>query len=520
MQKPGLFGMNGFIMFLLLCVSFAARAQQPGYLILIDAENRQAFTVHIGDQIYASTGHGHIVLSQLKDSSYRLYLRFSKKNLAEQVFPVTIHQRDLGFQLKGSDSSCILYNWQTKETIRPVFERDSSRILEMGVRRRDGFSRLMASVVNDSAVMYNTYSGNGFSQDSLKHVALLRPATGQKDSLIAVNRLPATANNPLVATNQKDSLAALKKQTVANTKDSLALAKRTEKARKDSIATYKRLAIASQKDSLLAASRQPATANLTVTNQKDSLATLKKQVAANTKDSLALAKKTEKARKDSIATYKRLAIASQKDSLLAANRKPATAGSQLPGTSHPENIASGVKKLREVSLKISRKLVYLDVGKDGNVDTITLFVFFETGDTAVRKQAAEPIATIKKPPKSDSVALAVVPVRNKPVLKPGETGCSQLATEDDVQSLRSAILIANSDQDKISVASGAFALKCFSVSQIRLLTGLLVSDKSKFRLMDAAHLHIADHDHFPELVDMLTDKNFQRKFLAMAEKRS
>lgn len=507
MQKPGLFGMNGFIMVVLSCVSFAARAQQPGYLILIDAENRQAFTVHVGDQVYASTGHGHIVLSQLKDSSYRLYLRFSKKNVAEQMFPVTIHKRDLGFQLKGSDSSCILYNWQTKETIRPVFERDSSRILEMGVRRQDGFSRLMASVVNDSSVMYNTYSGNGFSQDSIKHIGLPRPAANQKDSLLAVNRQPAIANGQLVAANQKDSLA---------------LAKKTEKARKDSIATYKRLAIASQKDSLLTANRQPPTANgqLVAANQKDSLAALKKLAVANTKDSLALAKKTEKARKDSIATYKRLAIASQKDSLLAASHQPATANSQLPVSGHQANTASGVKKLREVSLKISRKLVYLDVGKDGLSDTITLFVFFETADTAGKKQTAEPIVALKKPPKSDSTAAAVVSVRNKPVLKPGETGCSQVATDDDVQSLRSAILIANSDQDKISVASGAFALKCFSVSQIRLLAGLLVSDKSKFRLMDAAHLHIADHNHFPELVDMLTDKNFQRKFLAMAEKRS
>jgi hypothetical protein len=48
----------------------------------------------------------------------------------------------------------------------------------------------------------------------------------------------------------------------------------------------------------------------------------------------------------------------------------------------------------------------------------------------------------------------------------------------------------------------------------------LVSDKAKYGLMDAAHLHITDRDHFPELVDMLTDKNFQRKFLIMAEKRS
>ena len=45
MQKPGLFGMNGFMVFLLTCLSFAAQAQQQGYLILMDAENKQPFVV-------------------------------------------------------------------------------------------------------------------------------------------------------------------------------------------------------------------------------------------------------------------------------------------------------------------------------------------------------------------------------------------------------------------------------------------------------------------------------------------
>jgi len=390
MQKPGLFGMNGFIIFLLTCLSVVARGQQPGYMILIDAENKQAFTVRIGDQLFSSSGHGHLVLSQLKDSSYLLNLRFPKNNRADQVFPVVVRKKDLGFQLKGADSSWVLYNWQTKETIRPVTERDSSRILDMGVKRENGFSKLMASVVNDSSVMYNTYKGNSFNRDS------------------------------------------------------------------------------SKTDSILTANRQPPTANLN--GHRPS-----------------------------------------KDSLLTANHQPPTANpSSTPG----------VKKLREVSLKISRKIVFLDTGKDGLVDTITLFVYFESADTAIKKTTAEPVLAVKKPTKTDSTNLSVVAGKNKTNLKPNESACGQLATDQDVAFLRSAILKANTDQDKISVASGAFALKCFSVSQIRLLAGLLVSDKSKYRLMDAAHLHVADYEHFRELVDMLTDKNFQRKFLAMAEKRS
>jgi hypothetical protein len=401
MQKPGLFGMNGFMVFLLNCFSFAAHAQQPGYLILIDAENKQAFTVRIGDQFYTSSGHGHVVLSHLKDSNYHLNLRFSKNNSEEQVFPVVIHQKDLGFQLKGAEGSWSLYNWQTKETIHPIVVRDSSRILDMGVKRADGFSQLMASVVNDSSVMYNTYTGNGFNRDSLK---------GPTDSALAKAAIvqPSTANPPSHSSGGQG--------------------------------------------------RQLSTTSVTTTAVK--------------------------------------------------GRKPST------------TFTYGIKKLRDVTLKVSRKITFLDVGKDGLTDTITLFVYFEGADTALKKQAVEPDLAIKKTSKPDSAGMSATQTRNKPGLNVTAAVCSQSATDNDVQSLRDAILKANTDQEKILVASGAFSLKCFSVSQIRLLAGLLVSDKSKYRLMDAAHLHITDYDHFRELVDMLTDKNFQRKFLVMAEKRS
>ena len=65
MQKPGLFGMNGVILFLLTGFPFAVQAQQAGNLILIDAENKESFTVRVGDQFYTSSRHGHLVLSHL-----------------------------------------------------------------------------------------------------------------------------------------------------------------------------------------------------------------------------------------------------------------------------------------------------------------------------------------------------------------------------------------------------------------------------------------------------------------------
>jgi hypothetical protein len=613
MQKPGLFGMNGFLFFLLTCLSFAAQAQQQGYLILVDAENKQPFVVRIGDQSYFSSGQGHLVLAQLKDSTYKLGLRFPRKNLTERVFTVAVHRKDLGFQLKGNDSSMVLFNWQTKEIIRPVYETDSSRMLEQGIKRDDGFSRLMAAVVNDTAVMYNTYAGNGFGTDSaVANVQTTRPklqspttdsnisTAGQRS--VTDQQTAAKSPGPEILVSAKPSSVVaqgsggqnnqpsnINQQPSIVNKDSLLAVRRQEKHTRDSLNTARKIA---SRDSLIAARKQQ-------TFLRDSLKTARK---ANIKDSIAVAKKRQAFLKDSLVAVKKATrdnlpetrkndgpnaelLAAQKmqhskDSLLAADAEKAYRDSLIAANranfikdslelasrsmaGHHSSLTH-VKKLREVSLKISRKMVFLDIGKDRRADTITLFVYFESADAVNKKRpGGEPVA-LKKPLPPDSTGAKNIPLTNKgpdtaelskkagnrntdtsgaartalknkdadtfglnktlvkknSVKSADAAVCSQAATESDTEALRSAILKANSEQEKIAVAAGAFAIKCFSVSQLRFLASLLVSDKARFGLMDAAHMHIIDRDHFSELVDMLTDKNFQRKFLVMAEKRS
>lgn len=429
MQKSCFFRMNGVLVLLLILISSFARAQTPGYLILIDAENKQAFTVRIGDQLYASSGHGHLVLSHLGDSNYRLNIRFPKQRIPEQVFPVKVHQKDLGFQLKGADSSWVLYNWQTKETIHTLKEIDSSRLLEQGVKREDGFSRLMAAVVNDSSVMYNTYTGMGFDQNT------------------AMGKIQKT--------------------------DSMGLAKTADAAIK----------------------KAP---EATLLKPADSI--------ARKPGAIALAKMEKKRIRDSLAAVKPL--------------PPAVV------------FNPGIKKLREISLKISRKMVFIDIGKNGLADTVTLFVYFETRDMTAKKPSVVLVTPIIAPsatPVSPSAAGASdrLPVSGDtmrtmahPAAVKTPFACNQFATDADLESLRTAILEANSEQEKIAVASGAFALKCFSAAQIRLLAGLFVSEKARYRLLDAAHLHISDHSSFHELGDMFTDKSILKKFALLAEKRS
>jgi hypothetical protein len=344
----------------------------------------------------------------------------------------------------------------------------------------------MAAVVNDSSVMYNTYTGNGFEKDSLKakppalkaerqsYISASTRDTIINHSVTEAARINPTAISPVInqtARTRKDSILAVKKAA----RDSTLAAR---KAAKDSLAAIKK----ASGDSILTARRQ---AYLT-----DSLAKMAKK---STKDSLT-------------------AMSGQP---MAASSNPASlAGTGQVGP-QPVKFIPNIRKLREVSLKVSRKIVYLDIGREGTWDTVTLFVYFESPDSAFQKPASQKQVAKTRVVK-DTVASGKAQIR----AKAAETDCSQVATDADLEFLRSAILSANTENDKISVASTAFTMKCFSVSQLRLLAGLLVSDKAKYRLMDAARLHISDRDHFRELADMYTDKNFQRKFLLLADKRS
>jgi len=495
MQKPGLFGMNGFILFLLTCLSFAARGQQQGYLILVDAENKQPFVMRVGDQSYFSSDQGHLVLPQLKDSTYELGLRIPRKNMAEWTYTVAIHRKDLGFQLKDNDSSMILFNWQTKEIIRPVYEKDSGRMLEQGTKKDDGFSRLMAAVVNDTAVMYNTYTGNGFGHDS----AVANIQTGKSKSQIPTSDLNISASNLRPETDKQAATGNRVPETTGSVNSAtIAIAAPGSDRQNDQPSNVNQQPVIVIKDSLRAAKRQEM-------HLQDSLNTVRKEAV-----------------KDSIA----IAMNFINDSLELAS-------GSIGGGHH--TFPTHIRKLRDVSLKISRKLVFLDIDKYGHADTVSLFVYFESADTVNKKRPGREPVALKKPLLQDSASVKKIQVTNKrsdttdyskssgknnPPKTADAATCSQAATESDTEALRSAILKANSEQEKIAVAAGAFAIKCYSVSQIRFLASLLVSDKAKFSLMDAAQMHITDRDRFPELVDMLTDKNFQRKFLVMAEKRS
>src|SRR5882762_4689599 len=143
---------------LLILIAGKGYAQQD-YFVLIQADNSQPFYVKLGDKSLSSTIKGRLILSQLKGGSHSITVGFPKQLYPDQQFSFNIDEKDLEFQLKDlGEKGWGLLNPQTMELKTADFKDASANSHNEGVKKDDAFSRLMAGVVSDTAVMYNTYA--------------------------------------------------------------------------------------------------------------------------------------------------------------------------------------------------------------------------------------------------------------------------------------------------------------------------------------------------------------------------
>ena len=144
-----------FIFFLVAKTSFG----QQQYFVYIQSDDKQPFYVLLNGKTYSSSEYGHVILSKLADSTHHISIGFPKKAYPEQVFTVSINKKDAGYQLKNmGEKGWALFNFQTLGLIMS----GSTANLEKkspdfsGVKKTDEFSILLATVVNDSSILYSS----------------------------------------------------------------------------------------------------------------------------------------------------------------------------------------------------------------------------------------------------------------------------------------------------------------------------------------------------------------------------
>ena len=131
------------------------RTVAQNYFVFIGSDNRQPFYVRLDSQFYTSTPGGHLLLAPLEDSDYTMTVGFPDQVYPEERYAFSIHRKDQEFQLKKQDDgSWRLYDVQTKNWMtaqQKAVEPSDTRVA--GIKKDDAFSRMMAGVVHDTAVL-------------------------------------------------------------------------------------------------------------------------------------------------------------------------------------------------------------------------------------------------------------------------------------------------------------------------------------------------------------------------------
>src|SRR5258708_21768904 len=165
---------------ILLILMAGRNYAQQEYFVLIQADNNQPFYARMEGNLFSSSAQGHLILSQLKEGSYGITIGFPKQLFPEQQFSVSIHKKDLEFQLKDlGGKGWGLFNPRTLELKMPDEKKEVEPQNHLGgVKKDDAFSRLMAGGGRDTAVFYKNYSMEAAFKDNTPKKTSFLPFPG------------------------------------------------------------------------------------------------------------------------------------------------------------------------------------------------------------------------------------------------------------------------------------------------------------------------------------------------------
>ncbi|HEX4375231.1 MAG TPA: DUF4476 domain-containing protein [Puia sp.] len=457
---------------LLLSFLMGANAfAQKNHFIAIQSENKQPFHAKANGNILNSTPTGHLIIPQLADSTYIIAFDFTKTTIAEEQFSITV-TKDAGFILRiGKDKRLVLSNSQTAQLITPVrqqqyFVSEDSATKKTGVasvtkKTDQSFSKLMAQVVNDSAVMENMY----VADEPKKEIA--KTETSAK---------PVITVDSSVADQQKKKTEIAKIETPFKPiikDDSSAITQQKKKTEDTTL--HKKVAVIKtpeKKDKIILQQIQPVVTKLSEKKNDSSVELVYEDLSkSGKKDTVNIIIPFDSVENKPVAinnNKKETIIPEIKPGVKSDTAKFMTA-KNIPAIKDSNNIPSNEKSLVKTQAK--------DVKKDSApVDTI-------------KSQLYRPIVT--------------------------NANCKNTATDYDVDKLRVKIMAIEDEDDKISAAKKVFKTKCFSTNQIKALSEVFSNDAGKYKLFDAAYAYVFDLNNFTSLQSLLKDDYYISRFKAM-----
>ncbi len=471
-----------------------ANAQQH-YFIYIQSDSQQPFFSRIDKDVYSSSANGYVIIPKLMDSVYQVTVGFPEERWPDYIFNCVLNKKDRGYLLKNfNEKGWGLFNLQTMEVImgtkveKPVEQKSNSFI----PATNDEFTMILASVVDDPQLRHTELIQNDEVRTAVAKQEIKKPEETKKGS---ETKLETAA---IVQAKTNDEVSAESGQVKIP-------------------------------DSTLTAS-QPK-------KETEPLTTGTEQSEIN-KDMLPGKSKSEDSSFVSAAPlFTKVARTLQYqnkegmemiyvDDLLNGNRdtiriyipaEPVSSSQTVSSVSAARNISTEKKDSQFLDIAVTPRkdnpVAETPLKKDVPVEANTV-----KKDTIMQTKGEVASAALTSTEKKDTTTQIKEQVNPEPVV-PVKTNsdCKKLATDKDVSSLRSRMIVMKDEDDIVNMALKTFKQKCFTADKIKTLCYVFITDQGKYKLMDAAYPFVSDQENFPRLAFLLTDTYYINRFNALVK---
>ncbi len=495
--------MRQVFLFLFGLLAFDQLQAQKVYFIAIAADNNQPYSIVLGTKNYSSSAGGHLIIPNLIDSTYYLTVNFPRNIFPEHVFVIKIQNKDKGYQLKKTgEKSWGLFDWQALELIKSEAKeaKASPNDIITTEKSKDAFARMMAAIVNDSAVLFTATAKPAFVKKDMEN---------KLDKSIIVNNEKQPG---ITEAKKEDSAAAVLNKPAKIKEDTFVNFVKTDSVRDTSTG---------KPDKELNKERTKSQTEALKDKKNDSLAIAGINVNFNINGSTKslpppLPVITEKKN-----TPGKM-VEPKKSSIKALGERWTKDSRELTFT---DSIDGTMTDTINVVIEIEVAEFYAKEAKDSNVVIAGKFKIVndslrsqsipkENSGTERKQDSTVTVRSVTKIP--DTVAakkeLVAIPEKRIQLIN---SDCRNFATDFDVDKLRIKMLSESNLDERIVLAKKVFRTKCFTTKQVKALTELFVNDKTRYSFFDVAYPFVSDAENFRGLVELLTDEYYISRFKVM-----
>lgn len=455
---------------LFICILFSVTtlvaSSQKVYFVYLQSEADQPFFVKMNERINSSTGSGYLILSKLHDSSYNFSVGFPQNKWPEQNFSISVNKKDHGYLLKNfGEKGWGLFDLQTMAVQMPVSATINT---DMSVKAENknvsAFTEILSKAADDP---------------SLKDKPIV-PVVEEKKTDIAISQIEKKEESK----NELKELVVLKpveaKEAIVQPKEvteQLIIKKEEPKIEtNDSIQIKPTDADAQQvskKEESKAAAQEPTIIKSVVETEQP---IVKEEIESFTEDGYKKSIVTKKSESSTTEGFGLVFLDTHQ------NGTPDTIRLIIP---NPKPVVPAVK------MEIKEDKKFLDIVSD------------------IPKTEERPPQITEEKTKKEQVKEVLL------LKQSNNNNCTVVADENDFLKIRKIMAAVETEDEMVSSALNYFKTKCFTVTQIKNLGTLFLTDAGKYKFFDAAYLYVTDLVNFSSLQTELKDEYYINRFKAM-----